>query len=73
MITMVAGGQTNIINIYNSRVTINNITPVARTNVVVKDTNRVVLSQEVLERLQWEQMLNERRRAAFKSFLRKCY
>lgn len=71
-------GQTNIINIYNSQVTINNIlvtnnTPskcIVQTN-VIEPKKMVVIPPEWIERLQWENMLNERRNAAFSSYLRR--
>jgi hypothetical protein len=71
-----ASAQTNVVNIYNSKVTINNI--VIQTNSVsavqppVSSTNKlVVLPREVVERLQWEGMLEQRRRATFNSYIRR--
>jgi uncharacterized protein YcfL len=69
-----ASAQTNVVNIYNSKVTINNIT-VIQTNVVqssVSSTNKtVVLPIEVVERLRWEAMLEQRRVVLFRSYLRR--
>ena len=64
-------GQTNIINIYNSKVVINNVVaPVGDTN-IIKQTNMVLLSQPIIERLRWEGMLEQRRQTSFKSYLKK--
>lgn len=63
-------GQTNIINIYNSRVTINNSAPVIQDTNTIKKTNYIVLPQYTVDRLRWDSMLEERRRAAFHSYLR---
>ena len=69
-----ASAQTNIVNIYNSKVMINNI--VIQTNSVpsspIVSTNKlVVLPREVVERLQWEDMLEQRRAVVFRSYLRR--
>ena len=66
--------QTNIINISNSRVIINNytISQPQKTNIVqqTKTIKVVAVPREVAERIQWEKMLEQRRRVAFRSFLR---
>jgi len=70
-----ASAQTNIVNIYNSKVTINNIT--IQTNIVAPvvqskvSTNKVVLPMEIVERLRWEDMLEQRRIASFRAYLRR--
>ena len=64
-------GQTNVINIFNSQVTINNIVPTADPTNSIKKTNMVVLPQYFIERLRWEDMMEQRRRSAFNSYLRK--
>jgi hypothetical protein len=75
----VANAQsTNGINIYNSKVTINNYYVVQGTNAVqqtnsVAEKKFVVIPQEAIDRLRWEGMLEQRRRAAFGSFLRQRY
>jgi hypothetical protein len=68
-VVVISNAQTNIINIYNSHVVINNIANISTNN--VKTNNRVVLAPKEVERLQWEIMLDQRRRASFKSFLKK--
>lgn len=67
----VANAQsTNGITINNSRVTINNyyITrpAVVQTNVVQQPKKMVALPPEVVERLKWEAMLDERRITLFR-------
>jgi hypothetical protein len=71
-IVMVVNGQTtNIINIYNSKVVINNIMPPVKNTNAVVSKKIVYTSWEAIERLQWERMLEARRVAAFKSYLRR--
>lgn len=78
-----AFAQTNIstnsisYNFSNSTDTINNIyySLVSTNNNVVSQasgvrSNGVVLPRYVIERLQWEQMLNQRRLAAFQAYLK---
>lgn len=67
-------GQTNVINIYNSKVTIqNNVTTVGTNTVIAKRStnNIVILPRYYFERLQWESMLEARKRASFNSYLRR--
>jgi len=75
LVGFTASAQTNVVNIYNSKVTINNITVIHTTNTVqssVSSTNKsVVLPIEIVERLRWEAMLEQRRVAAFRSYLRR--
>ncbi len=63
MFMLSAYGQTNIINIRHSHVTINNY--VIQTNSVPRP-KMVVLKPEVVERLKWEAMLDERRIVMFR-------
>lgn len=70
MFMLSAYGQTNVINIRHSHVTINNyvttnVVYVPPTN-VVKQPKMVVLKPEVVERLKWEEMLDERRVVLFR-------
>lgn len=72
MFALSAFGQTNVINISKSHVTINNYY-VIQTNVVampstnaVEKPKMVVLPPEVVERLKWEAMLEERRVVMFR-------
>lgn len=77
MVFVVASSaQTNVYNITHSQVTINNITIVTNvapsTNIVQKiSTNSVVVPRYFVERLQWEDMLEARRRASYASYLRR--
>ncbi len=71
MFMLSAYGQTNVFNITHSHVTINNY--VTKTNIVyVPSTNvvtrpkMVVLKPEIVERLKWEAMLDERRIVMFR-------
>jgi hypothetical protein len=71
-----SSAQTNVYNITHSQVTINNITIITNvapsTNIVqTKATNSVVIPRYYVERLQWEDMLEARRRASFSSYLRR--
>jgi len=76
--------QTNIYNIYNSTVTINNT--VQKTNTVrhikqsnpivinsTEKTNVFVLTPEIVQKIQWEGMLEQRRNVAFSSYLNKRF
>lgn len=57
--------QTNqVINIYNSNVIIN-----SAPERIVATNKTIVVKQEWLERLTWESMLEQRRRAAFGQYL----
>jgi hypothetical protein len=70
----VSPAQTNVYNISHSQVTINNltvITNVVQTPVRSSSTNSLVVSNYVVERLQWEAMLDARRRASFSAYLRR--
>jgi UTP-glucose-1-phosphate uridylyltransferase len=71
----VSSAQTNIYNITQSQVTINNnitvITNVVQTPVRIATTNSMVVSNYVIERLQWDEMLDARRRASFSAYLRR--
>lgn len=73
LIGFTANAQTNVINIYNSKVTINNIViqtnVVQQTNSTLSNKKLVVLPQEVVERLRWESALEQRRQY----YLRKSY
>ena len=62
--------QTNVYNINNSQVIINNYT--ISTNVVSSSpTNLVVIPQYHVERLKWESMLEQRRIVATRSYLKR--
>lgn len=76
LVGFTAKAQTNIVNIYNSKVTINNIT--IQTNIVspvvqskISTNKMVVLPIEVVERLRWEDMLEQRRTTLFRAYLRR--
>ena len=71
IVLAVNGQSTNIINIYNSKVVINNIMPPVRNTNVMLPKKVVYTSWEAIERLQWERMLEARRVAMFKSYLRR--
>ncbi len=67
-------GHTNVINIYNSKVTIQNTVTTVGTNVIVtrrSTNNLVVLPRYYFERLQWESMLEARKKASFNAYLRR--
>lgn len=75
LLGMVSSAQTttNVINIYNSQVTINNTVATPKgTNDIQRTTRKmVIIPREHVERLQWESMLDARRRAAFQGYLKK--
>jgi hypothetical protein len=65
-----ANGQTNIINIYNSRVIINSPAPLIQDTNTIKKTNYIVLPQYTVDRLRWESMLEQRRQYTFRNYLK---
>lgn len=66
-------GQANIVNICNSHVYIyQNMPTISEPLVSVPKTNKVVvLPLHVVERLRWEEMLQQRRIAAYRAYLRR--
>ena len=70
LMCVVAKSQTNAIyHISNSTVIINNVYP--STNSFQPRTNKTVeISREVVERIQWEIMLDQRRIHAFRAYLK---